>query len=460
MKLAIEELLSVGESERVEFKQGLMDQSAVACAVCGLLNANGGFVFIGVNEQGKSVESFTLKDASHLEAKLRSEIVPPAVFSVCIEETTEHQIISIDIPAGSNKPYIFENKIYVRVGTSTLAAQPAQASELVSKRIALSNRWERRQSLDLDLEDLDLDLIRKTVYQATTVRGYIFRNLHDIEQCLADLSVFRQGQFTHAADVLYGRRVASRIPQTRARAIRFKSDRESAHIDERIMEGPAPLILEELMDFVQRHTAVSATFQPEQVERIIHSEIPYFAVREGITNALVHRDYTSFSGSVAVRIYPNRIEIWNSGTFPPGINATILHKLNHPSVLVNPDISMGFYLLNLMERAGRGAYTIIQECRRANLKEPIWSQDDNSGVLLTLFTSAQKASVMNLKPEHLAMMKDLRLGQIVRVADYPDYPARTTRRRLGELVVLGYLERHGEGRATTYTRTEKSAGRE
>lgn len=58
---------------------------------------------------------------------------------------------------------------------------------------------------------------------------------------------------------------------------------------------------------------------------------PHLAVREGILNAIVHRDYTD-NNQINLNIYADRLEIINPGTFPEGITVNTLSK-PHTSVV-------------------------------------------------------------------------------------------------------------------------------
>jgi ATP-dependent DNA helicase RecG len=449
---AIEELIAAGESQRVEFKSEIGDGIAIAWEVCALLNANGGVVVIGVANRGMFTDGVTPGDAERLERTLREKISPAAMFSVAMETVGGHQLISVEVPSGPEKPYVCGNRIFVRVGSQTVAAVPQAAADLVSKRQPTANRWERRKALGLTLADLDADLIRKTVTDARR-RGYAFRAPDDVDTCLEDLGLLRDGQLTNGADVLFGNRVAMRLPQTRGRALTFETNRASDHIDERIFEGPAPHLLEELVNFARRHVEVRGEFRDDRLERTTRPRAPFGALREAFVNALVHRDYSAFSGGIALRIYPGRIEIWNSGAFPPGYRISDLKRPEHPSVLVNPDISMVFYLLGLMERTGRGAYTIIRECVDVGLTEPKWNTN-GSGVLLTLDGSPRPA--FRLNADHREILAALREGDSTRASDW-SMSERTSRRRLSELVDAGYLVREGQGPASRYVRTAKPA---
>ena len=447
MKTPIEDLIANGENQRVEFKSEVGDGHSVANAVCGMLNSEGGVVIVGVSENHALTGRFLAGDATDLERKLREWISPTAMFMVGIEPIGDKSVICVDVPAGHAKPYGCGTRIYVRLGAQTFIADHNTTSALVSERYASSNRWERRKAMSLAMDDLDAGLIEKTLRMARE-RGFRFRDPDHIDSCLEDLGLLQAGQLTYAADVLYGKHVATHFPQTRVRALAFANDRASDHIDERLFEGPAPEILERLTEFAQRHIEVAGHFPDGRLERQTRPAVPFAAVREGMVNALVHRDYSAFSGGIALRIYPTKVEIWNSGSFPKDYDVHQLKKPEHPSVLINPDISLVFYLLSLMERTGRGAYTIIQTCVNAGLREPIWEVSASS-VLLKM-----ERSPFQLSAEHRKILENLTEGSPIRATDL-SMPDRTARRRLSELVDAGYLISEGKGRASRYVRTSK-----
>lgn len=59
--------------------------------------------------------------------------------------------------------------------------------------------------------------------------------------------------------------------------------------------------------------------EPGQIERVETPIIPFDAIRESLINALCHSDYSNISGSIAVAIYDDRMEISNYGGLPPNI---------------------------------------------------------------------------------------------------------------------------------------------
>ena len=92
-------------------------------------------------------------------------------------------------------------------------------------------------------------------------------------------------------------------------------------------------------------------------------EIPYKALRECCTNALCHRLYHRPGSSVGIAIYDDRVEIENSGTFPPDITMEKLLS-GHNSEPQNQIIANVLYKSEVLESWGRGIGLMISECQR------------------------------------------------------------------------------------------------
>lgn len=91
------------------------------------------------------------------------------------------------------------------------------------------------------------------------------------------------------------------------------------------------------------------------------------AVREVVLNAIIHRDYTSSSDSI-VKIFDDRIEIYNPGRLPAGLTVEKLLKGDYRSSVRNRKIADMFKEVGLVEKYGSGIkedYTGLQGIRPA-----------------------------------------------------------------------------------------------
>jgi len=103
-------------------------------------------------------------------------------------------------------------------------------------------------------------------------------------------------------------------------------------------------------------------------------EIPPEAVGEAVINAIAHRDYYS-NASVEVRLFSDRLEVWNPGKLPNTLTLDSL-RYDHPSVPRNPLIAEALYLTRYIERVGSGTQTMIELCKDAELPEPQFEHRD------------------------------------------------------------------------------------
>ena len=72
---------------------------------------------------------------------------------------------------------------------------------------------------------------------------------------------------------------------------------------------------------------------------------------------------------IQIRIYDDKINIWNEGTLPNGITLEDL-KHTHPSIPRNPIIADVCFKGGLIDSWGQGTIKIIDTCKQADLPEP------------------------------------------------------------------------------------------
>jgi ATP-dependent DNA helicase RecG len=218
-----------------------------------------------------------------------------------------------------------------------------------------------------------------------------------------------------------------------------------------LLEGPAIRILRDAVAAIQQRTVRSVAFPKRQLEREERPAYPLYALREGLVNAMVHRDYESPGLGVLVRIFPDHLIITNPGYLPEGWKDKDLGR-KHESRPTNPDIARVFYLRELMDQLGHGAQRIVTECTSMGAKSPVWKSDQNS-VALTLFSapSVTTAPALSLRQENF--LHSLLPGEKFKAADYSESAGvseRQARRDLAELEDLDIIERSGAGPSTIY----------
>lgn len=462
MPAQIKSLIKQGEAESVEFIQSAQKIDQIGNTVCAFLNGNGGTVFIGVDDTRRIIGIDDAQGLSErLSKHLQERISPKALWSVSIDsDESGKSIVTVEVQAGKDRPYVFDGTVYVRHGSQTRKAGQLTLQQIVQSQSVNAERWERRPSVNFEEGDLDRDEIAQTVKEAQEAKRFEFPHPDKVVDVLERLAVCRAGMFTQAADVLFAKNPALRHPQTRVRATCFSTDKGGDYIDNQAFQGPLVSVLKKVMDFISRNTPVRSRFEQGNLARHDRTAYPFDAVREGLVNAFAHRDYAHFSGGIAIGMYPNRIEIWNSGRLPEGWKPADLKK-NHPSYPPNPDIAHVLYIRGLMERVGRGTQKIIDACKEYGLAAPRW-QDAPSGVTLTLFSDKMGDVVeVALNERQNALLQALEPGAEIKLADYRaqfarEVSERQARRDLKELVEMAFLTSLGAGAGARYKRTNRT----
>lgn len=453
----IKQHLQEGESTGVEFVRVDATPREIAGHVVAMLNSEGGSIYVGLDDGGRVIGLF---DATHktssLQKELNSLITPSALFDVSTEEVDGEQVISIVVPQGANTPYMCDGRIMIRNGPSSVPASAAEMHRWLQKEVSETVRWERRPALELTEEELDLKEIGHTTEKPEAkVR---FQSSSDRpEAILKAFGMISQGRYTNAADVCFGKDPSIRNPQVRLRAFAFEQNKRGDYRDHRDIHGPLAKVIDQAVEFVGRNSSLAARFPETSIQREVKTAYPSYAIREGIVNAVAHRDYASFSSGATIMLYPDRLEIWNSGALPEGWNPAKLKK-DHLSLPKNPDIAHYLYVRLFMERIGRGTQKILDACKQAGLKPPTWKVDED-GITLILYSTKPKAPRPVVLNERMRQyLRNAGLGQPMTTLEYTriveeTITERQARRDLGDLVKLGYLTKKGRTKAARYIRT-------
>jgi ATP-dependent DNA helicase RecG len=457
----LRELVRGGQDIRTAFVAGLGEYESIAGAVCAFLNGDGGTVICGIDVEGRrvGVPAADLQLLNNLENRLQHDITPRPSMTVDVDTDRKVRLVSINVPAGLDAPYIFEGRMLLRKGASIVPADAYELRARVQIKAAQPVRWERRPASNLMFDDLSNEEITRTASAAGNSNLFQFKDPNNPQSILRELAMLGPNELTNAADVAFGLDPAFRNPQCRARILHYASDKTArTGLRDRHFSGPAPRIYDQMLDALRTVLVVRSSFAPEQSEREDRPDFAFDAVREGLINALAHRDYSTFGGGLTVSIFPGRIEIWNSGRLPDELKAKALARTSR-SLPVNPDIARVLHYRGFMERIGRGTQLIAEECRKLGAKAPVW-KDEASGVTLTIYAApAREFGTLPLNGRQEAVVRGVRPGEVITPASYraeyaSEVSERQARRDLKEVEQDGYFVRERGGQSSSYRRTD------
>ena len=182
-------------------------------------------------------------------------------------------------------------------------------------------------------------------------------------------------------------------------------------------------------------------------------ELPPDAIGEAIINAIAHRDYYS-NASVEVRLFADRLEVWNPGRLPGSLTLEGLRH-DHASIPNNPLVAESLYLTRYIERVGSGTQTMIELCREAALPEPDFELRQGFFVI-TLWRdwlTDEALLRLSLNDRQIKALPVLRQQRHLTNKDYQAVTGAiraTAKRDLEDLVKKGVISPRGSGRGAHY----------
>jgi ATP-dependent DNA helicase RecG len=187
------------------------------------------------------------------------------------------------------------------------------------------------------------------------------------------------------------------------------------------------------------------------------------AVREGLVNVLVHRDYTRL-GAVHFRWEADGLVVSNPGGFVEGVSLDRL-LVTEPSPR-NPLLADIMKRVGLAERTGRGVDLIYQGLLRYGRPAPDYSRSDASTVVLRLPCADADLPFLELildeerrigapmSVDSLIALAQLRAAARLDVAELSRALQRdeaATRALLARLMEAGLIQAHGPARTREYS---------
>ena len=113
---------------------------------------------------------------------------------------------------------------------------------------------------------------------------------------------------------------------------------------------------------------IKALISYEGIHQVETYEYPKEAVREALLNAVAHKDYSGLA-PIQIRVYKDKVMIWNEGHLPENWTVSNLLK-SHSSRPYNPDIANAFFRSGYVESWGRGISKMTELCVAEGLPKP------------------------------------------------------------------------------------------
>jgi ATP-dependent DNA helicase RecG len=352
----IQKTILQGEGLHVEFKKSYESLSRnVYETICAFLNRKGGYIFLGVTDNG-SIEG--VKDdivATQLKV-LANDMNNPQIISPVTHINTEvadingRKIIVIFVPE-SSQAHSYKGVYYDRQGEVDikLLTFPQISNLYIRKQDSYTENRVYPQLKITDFLNDEFDYVRARVAIFDSKHPWIKMNnneiLHSAKMYLCDEQTGKEG-YTLAAVLIFGTvDILSEIcPHYKTEALCRKDDM-LRYDDRETVNCNLLQAYERLMAFIRKH--IPDRFYMEGDTRLSLREIIF---REAITNLLIHREFSNAYRAM-LTIY-RRTVVTENWTIPYTIGRITPYNLKpHPK---NPTIAAFFKQLHFVEDLGSG----------------------------------------------------------------------------------------------------------
>ncbi len=435
------------ETQNVEYKLSWRDEYLKW--VCGFANAQGGKIFIGVNDYG---EIAGVEDYKRLMDDIPNKAVNHLGIVVDVNLHIQEGIryIEIIVPV-SNVPIAYHGVYHYRSGSTKQELKGIALQNLLLKK--MGRKWEDMPVENVSFKDLNENTIHAFFIKAIEKERIPSDALTmGTELLLRNLSLItEQGQLTNAAILLFGKSVV-RASVTAS----FKIGRFGKSNHDLLFQDIIETNIFDMADKVMETLKAKYLIRPisyKGLERMEPLEYPEAALREAILNAIIHKDYSSTY--TFLRVYDDRLHLWNPGALPEELTIEEL-KIAHSSYPRNRNIANVFFKAGYIESWGRGTNKIIDACIEADLPEPI-IEEEQGGISVTFRK--------DIYTEDFLQKQDLEKRQITALLHIKEFGAisnsqyqkltgvskRTATRDLQQLFLEGFIQKEGiTGRGTVY----------
>ena len=327
------EIIASGENSGVEFKRDDLSTQDLAKELVAFSNFQGGMVLLGVEDDG-TITGLMRRDLEEWVMNVCRDKIRPAIipfFEMVRGIKDNHDVAIVRVTRGYDVHALWHNntnRYQIRVGTQSREASPEELARLFQQRGSV--RAELRPVSGATLANLDRRRLRN--YFGDIRQQDVPDNEDEDawQSLLINTEVMTDEGVTVGGMLLFGATPNRFLPHAGIDAVAYPGSERDYDAQERTaLRGPmTPLLsqggdfvenglVEQALDFVQRNTRVVVEARGgRRVERPVY---PPDALREGIVNALIHRDYLLTSTDVELAVYSNRLEIVSPGRLSNGI---------------------------------------------------------------------------------------------------------------------------------------------
>jgi len=434
----IESILSQNEGKTIEFKENTRSLDKIIKTIVAFANTAGGKIVVGIKDKTKEIVGVenVLLEEERITNAIAESIAPLLMPDIDIKTYRNKELLIIHVYHNVGPYYLKalgqDSGVYVRFGSTN---RQADAETLHNLRLLAKN-------ISFDelpyLQDYKKALDWPAIKTAFTKAG---KTLNEQKCEMLGILTEQSDKLypTFGGILLFGVDKKRLFSDAVVRCARFEGINKVHFLDHVDIDMHLNLALEAAVAFIEKHSSVRSVIG--RIHRVDIPQYPPEAVREVITNALLHTDYSMRGATIMIAVFDDRIEVSNPGGLPYGM--TLNQALNGSSRIRNHVIAKVFNALKIIEQWGTGIKRIQDACSEQGLQMPRFEELNNQ-FKVTLYST--KAKPLVAAPWQQKLIDYLKIhGKIStkEAAQAWNIGQRTAREKLKTMAELGLIKKIG-----------------
>jgi ATP-dependent DNA helicase RecG len=354
----LKKLIKKGESNSLEFKSNFSNEAIETIAA--FSNTHGGTVLLGVPDSGVVTGlSLTDETAQQWLNEIKTKTTPSITPDIETAQVDGKTVTIIRVKEYPIKPVAVKGRYYKRVGNSNHLMRPDEVAQAHYK--TFNSSWDYTIDPEHTLADISLTKVKKFISRIN--RGRKVKIKDSPLQVLKKFNLLRGKRISRACYLLFLKGeslfTAVELGRFQTPTLIKDGDRTKADLFTQV---------DAVLDFITKHINKEyiITGAPQREERW---DYPLDALREIVINSIVHRDYSGSTTGI-VKVFDDKIQIYNSGKLPPGLTVPMLLRGDYTSTPRNVQVADMFKEAGVIERYGSGIGRIVDDFKAYGLAAP------------------------------------------------------------------------------------------
>ena len=248
--------------------------------------------------------------------KSNGNVLPqPSIVVSTVLRFPDGEVVVIEVNPSHYPPVRYDGRCWIRIGPRKGKATIEEERILIERRAAYAKTYDLVPALGSTLDDIAIEYFKSTYLPAAIDKDTIRENGRTIEEQLASLRFYDVKEHcpTNAGILLFGINPEYYLPGAYLQYVKFRGEEMTNDVDfEKKFSGALITELNSIDDFIKNNIIKERPVQKESFQEAVIRNYSYWALRELIMNAIMHRNYET-NAPIYIYEFSNRIEILNPG---------------------------------------------------------------------------------------------------------------------------------------------------